>query len=144
MKRFLSIALALLMLCASSVTIYADANNWGGSAPAGYMVMSDYAINIPEYIDLNMEYRFTAEYLNIRPDEQVDVCITNLTEGRLPMTDGNGNTAYIRIAGTEDDRIAIFRDNLESDIGFWGEGENLRAGDYSGTVEFTFQLSPRG
>lgn len=144
MKRLISIALALLMLCAASVTIYAEANNWGGSAPAGYTVMSDYAINIPEYIDLNMEYRFTAEYLNIRADEQVDVYITNLENGCLTMTDGNGKTASVRIAGTQDDRIAIFTDYLESIVGFWGEGDNLKAGDYSGTVEFTFQLSARG
>lgn len=144
MKRLITIALALLMLCAASVTIYAEANNWGGSAPAGYMVMSDYAINIPEFIDLNQEYRFTADYLNIRPDEQVDVCVTNLTGGCLTMTDGNGRTASVRIAGVQGDKIAIFTDYLESIIGFWGEVDTPRAGEYTGTVEFTFQLSPRG
>lgn len=144
MKRIMSIVLALLLLTMASGTIYADANNWGGSAPAGYMVMSDYAINIPEYIDLNQEYRFTADYLNIRPDEQVDVCVTNLTGGCLTMTDGNGRTASVRLVGIEDDRIAIFRDSYTSDIGFFGESETAKAGDYSGIVEFTFMLSPRG
>lgn len=146
MKRLIAVALAALMLTMSALPVFAlESSSWGGSCTVNYYVESQYSIWIPEEINLNETYTFEAEFLNITPEEQINVECTNMTNGTITMTNGSGKSiAVVIYNGRNDTRLAEFTDNMTSNISFWGQlQEGGRAGYYTGVLEFSISLGMR-
>ena len=144
MKKAIAIFMAVIVCCCCmSVSAFAQTStNDGGSFTAYYSIQSSYMIWIPEDVSLNQQNYLEAELLNITADEQINVRVSNLnSSGKLEMTDAYGNTLQVSISN--DGLIGVFTDNTTSDISYFAMDEGGKAGHYSGTVEFTMQLTSR-
>lgn len=147
MKRLLAFVMVAVMLFSVSIIAHAEEHEWmDGTAQVTmtYSVDSTYCLWIPETIDVNTGYTFTAEMLNIRETEQLTVRISNLNNGCLTFTNESGKD--IQVQFNNGDVAAIFTDSLTSDITLFGqlsENSNMKAGDYTATAEFTMSLEAR-
>lgn len=153
-KKWLSIALSIIMLFCSSSTAFAQEIGDGqqASSTVTYHVDSQYTVYIPEVIDGNNQYTFTAGLMNIAPDESVHITVTGLdndyvnftgtlnggllqaqmyrTDTGDIITDG-GQVASFLSGSTESTFSIEFRTNTDS---------ILDAGDYAATVTFNVSL----
>ena len=146
MKKLIAFAVAALMLIMSALPVFAlDSSSWGGSCAVNYYVESQYSIWIPEEINLNETYTFEADFLNIAPEEQVNVDCINMTNGKITLTNGNGKSIAVELYnGRNDTRLAEFTDNMMSNISFWGQlQDGGSAGYYTGVLEFSISLGMR-
>jgi spore coat protein U-like protein len=146
MKKLIAFVLAALMLTLSALPVFAEeSSSWGGTCAVNYFVESQYSIWIPEEINLNETYTFEAEFLNITPEEQVNVDCINLSNGTITLSNGNGKSIAVEVYnGRGDTRLAEFTDSMTSNISFWGNlQEGGRAGYYTGVLEFSISLGAR-
>lgn len=146
MKKLIAFAIAALMLTMSALPVFAlESSSWGGSCAVNYYVESQYSIWIPEEVNLNETYTFEAEFLNIAPEEQVNVDCINMSNGTITLSNGNGKSIAVEVYnGRGDTRLAEFTDSMTSNISFWGNlQEGGRAGYYAGILEFSISLGMR-
>lgn len=157
MKKLLALALSVCMLFATTTTASASEAYGEGSAsaPVTYHVDSEYAIYIPETINLNEDYKFQAAYLNIAENECVTVAITNLNSSDQLQLSHNafGGSFYGYLQKDNGESISQSMPNVAKFV--MGMDESLfsfhmvpvadqvvGAGDYSGTAEFYISLQP--
>lgn len=152
MKKILGVFLSLALLATSSTSVLAADSNliYEGQTAESTLecyVDSSYSVVIPEKIYIADGYTFTADFLNITENQQVNLRITNLNESNmLPMTNESGDTAYLSLNGLgTNNRVAQFtRDNLTSSITINGFIDPMsRAGVYTGTAVFEISLGLR-
>lgn len=143
MKKAIAIVMVVLVCCCMSISAFAQSSTIeGGSFTAYYSIQSSYMIWIPEDVSLNQQNYMEAELLNITADEQINVRVSNLNaQGKLEMTDEHGNTLQVGISN--DGLIGIFTDSTTSNIPYYALDDGGKAGHYSGTVEFTIELTSR-
>ena len=154
MKKLLSIALSAIMFLCISTTAFAQEISDGmqASSTVTYHVDSQYTVYIPEVIDGNNQYTFTAGLMNIAPDESVHITVTGLDNNYVNFTGtSNGGLLQAQIYRTdtgnvitEGGQVASFlAGSTEStfDIEFRANTESgLNAGDYTATVTFNVSL----
>lgn len=146
MKKIIAFLLCMVIALSMSVTAFAEtSNSWGGSSAVTYEIESSYSIYIPEEINLNTGYTFTAEMLNITDNLQVNVSATNLNpQGKLEVQNEKGETIALTLQNAINGRIGKFTDSTTSDITFIASAdEGGKAGKYTGTIEFVFDISSR-
>lgn len=150
MKKLLSILCAAVMLI-SPYNVYATEVLGDGSATTTITahVDSQYCVMIPETIVADGTlYYFTASMMDLAQGEVVDIVLTGLQDGRIPMSGGNEG-AYATI---ETDQMVDA--NNPYIVGRFHSGETTtttgiraylvdayKAGDYSGTVTFDIRLA---
>ena len=148
MKKLLSILCAVAMMIAP-YNVYAQEIYGDGQATTTVIahVDSQYCVTIPETIVADGEYYyFTASLMDLAEGDVVNVSLSGLEFGQLPMSGGNGS-AY---AFFESEEMTI-----ANDVPFvkFHNGETIatnglrailqdayHAGDYSGTVTFNISL----
>ena len=150
MKKLLSILCAAVMLV-SPYNVYATEVLGDGSATTTITahVDSQYCVMIPETIVADgILYYFTSSMMDLAQGEVVDIVLTGLQDGRIPMSGGNEG-AYATI---ETDQMVDA--NNPYIVGRFHSGETTtitgiraylvdayKAGDYSGTVTFDIRLA---
>lgn len=143
MRKAIAIVMMVIVCCCMPISAFAQSSVIeGGSFTAYYSIQSYYMIWVPEDVSLNQQNYLEAELLNITADEQINVRVSNLNaQGKLEMTDVHGNTLQVGISN--DGLIGIFTDSMTSDIAYYALDDGGKAGHYSGTVEFTIELTSR-
>lgn len=148
MKKLIAILLCCALMLSMSITAFAEdisGDHQSGTSAITYHVDSSFIVNIPETIDANTDYTFTASEINVESDLAVNVYCTNLYNGGyITMTNASGDSFNLTFSGMEaENRVAHFdNDNLQSTITIIGqpiEGD-VKAGDYTGTAEFEVRL----
>lgn len=147
MKRIISLSVCIMLLLSMSVPAFAESYlsefENQGSTTIEYNVDSTYLINIPESIDANQEYTFTATYINILQSQQVNVY---LTEPTIEMTNESGDTLNLTFNGMGANYcIASFtKGNNTSSITIFGtlaiDEPIPQAGHYTGIAEFNVSI----
>lgn len=138
----------MLILSISTTAFASDLSEMGGTATStiNYIVDSSYCVNIPETIDANTDYTFTASSMNILSNQQVKVnCYTIYENQYIEMQNADGDTFNLTFNGMQDECCVgqFLKDNLTSTFSVRGvpvEGTNPKAGTYSGTAEFVLSL----
>lgn len=149
MRKVIALLLSIVLLLSMSATAFAADSQICGDGATGqstvyYFAPSTYSIVIPETIFIAEGYTFTATEMNIQPQEQVTVRITNLTENDAISISHTktGETLDLQITGLgANQTCAIFSaENLTSSISIGGQiinaGSNPKAGEYTGIMEF--------
>lgn len=153
-KKLLSIALSVIMLFCASSTAFAQEIGDGqqASSTVTYHVDSQYTVYIPEVIDGNNQYTFTAGLMNIAPDESVHITVTGLNNNHVNFYGtSNGGLLQAQIYRTdtgdvitEGGQVASFlAGSTESTFGIefrTNTDSVLDAGDYAATVTFNVSL----
>ena len=149
MRKLFAIMLSVVLLMSMSVNAFAADSQISGEDATGqstvyYQAPSTFSIVIPEMIYIMDGYTFTATEINISSNLKVFMRITNLDENNiLTLTNTEtGEPLNMEITGLDEkQRCAIFEpDNLTSTLTISGvvrnNGENPRAGEYTGIMEF--------
>lgn len=153
-KKNILVALSAIMLLSASSTVFAQeiSEEQQASSTVTYHVDSQYTVYIPEVIDGNSQYTFTAGLMNIAPDEVVNVTVNGLSDNCVNFTGtgtGGGSLSaqiYRTDSGdviTEGGQVASFlAGSMESAFGieFRTSTEAVSAGDYTATVTFGVNL----
>lgn len=149
MKRIVCIILCLALIISMNVTVFAEDVEVSGDRQTGqstltYTVDSSFIINIPQTIDLNSGYQFSASYMNLESDLQVSVYCTTIEQNDyITMTNASGESFNLILTGGNGALMATFdNDHLESDYFIYGQpdGGSPRAGQYTGIAEFEVRL----
>lgn len=164
MRKLVSLALVLAMVCTMSVTAFAEdtsisdqSQEQSATCEVVYDLEPSYCIFIPEVVYAGEEYRFTAQYICLRDTEQIGVYISPLKDNTniIELSNENGNTLNMSIQrvtdnvwdAAEDGLVAVFTKSTESDYSMYIEkifdGKSRPAGMYSGTFEFTIKIEER-
>ena len=152
MKRIFGVAMAVCLMAGSTLTAYAQDQDVGnmnginsGTSTLTYEVDSNYAVVIPETINMNEQYSFTSRMMDLKDNESVVVFVDKSDE-EITMTEKtSGKTAKLHFNGGETDKfnrliLARFSANQNtSNITFNGQME-ATAGSYSGTCTFYVEL----
>lgn len=165
LKMILSVVLAIVILTfVLNTTAYAEDtiadNNSGNTASVTIVsvVPSTYMIYIPETINADADYTFTAASMNIRDNETVLISITNLDNGMLEFADSvSGSTFKKEVIVTSlnnklteipNDCVGLFfGTDISSSVSFRLSQEAfyatgiVRTGEYSTTAEFQISLT---
>ncbi len=151
MKKVLILLTALAMVL-TSVPCYATQVFGDGEVAQSTVyctIESSFCVVIPQTIDCMNSFRFTAEYINIRDSQQVNVYLNG--GPRVPLTNDNGETVDVEFVAdgrAESTLLGSFaKDMLESSIMVHCQPRftsDTKAGDYSGTVEFVVKLENIG
>lgn len=151
MKKIIAFCLsAMLMLSMSATAFAAELNGMGteASSTINYIVDSSYCVNIPETIDANEEYTFTASMVNIQSNQQVKVnCKSLANGGYITMANSDGDSFDLTFSGMQGEMcVAQFlKGNLTSTFAVMGIPANEAipmAGEYTGIAEFVLELAP--
>lgn len=148
MKRLICFLMCAALILSMSITASADesvsSDQQTASSTITYTADSTFIINIPETIDANTGYTFTASEINLEDDLRVAVyCTTTQNDNTITMTSANGNTFEMMLTGGNGNLVAVFdNDNTESPYIIYGQpaGETPRAGQYTGTAVFQICL----
>ena len=148
MKRLICFVMCAALILSMSISASADesvsTDLQTASSTITYTADSTFIINIPETIDANTGYTFTASEINLEDNLRVAVyCMTTEQNGYITMTSASGNTFNMELTGGYGDLMAVFdNDNLESPYIIHGQpaGETPRAGQYTGTAVFQIRL----
>ena len=149
MRKVFAIMLSMVLLLSMSVTAFAADTQISGEGATGqstvfYQAPDTFSVVIPETIYIMDGYTFTATEINIASNLKVFVRITNLDENNILVLTNTetGEELNMEITGLDDkQRCAIFEPgNLTSTLTISGaiqnNGENPRAGEYTGIMEF--------
>ena len=159
MKKLLALILSVVMVCsiattASATEITDESDMKTAFGEIVYNLETGYCIEIPEQIDaLTGSYTFSAYYVNLNDNEQVVVRISGVDEvSRMELTNDFGeslafNVLYDGAVIAPNYVVAVFTDSVTAngtfeivpDLGFGAH----RAGQYSGTFEFTVSIEER-
>lgn len=167
-KKILMLILTAVMVFSLKETVHAtDINTNGGSAtvPVKYTVdNTSFIITVPTVIwadKTETQFEITAKEINIRPDEHLQVFITEgcNSEGKIILDRqgvAQGNEAQLettalvggKIVSANNFRVGHFKDsssitNLDGKVTLSGLNvdEKTRAGDYQSTICFKVELS---
>lgn len=164
MRKLVSLALVLAMVCTMSVTAFAEdtsisdqSQEQSATCEVVYDLQTQYCVIIPERIYANDgTYYFNAQYMYLRDTEQLSIYISPLKDpGMVTVSRDNGDTldlcvhTYVDGLGdlSEDGLVAVFTKSNKSDCGAYFEkiydGKTRSAGMYSGTFEFTIKIEER-
>lgn len=164
MRKLVSLALVLAMVCTMSVTAFAEdtsisdqSQEQSATCEVVYDLEPSYCIFIPEVVYAGEEYRFTAQYICLRDTEQIGVYISPLKDNTniIELSNENGNTLDMSIQrvtdnvwdAAEDGLVAVFTKSTESNCSMYidkiFDGKSRPAGMYSGTFEFTIKIEDR-
>lgn len=152
MKRIFGVAMAVCIMAGSTLPAYAQDQDVGnmnginsGTSTLTYEVDSNYAVVIPETINMNEQYSFTSRMMDLKDNESVVVFVDKSDE-EITMTERtSGKTAKLHFNGGETDkfnRLILVRFSANqntSNITFNGQMETT-AGSYSGTCTFYVEL----
>lgn len=158
MKRIISIIIICLMAVISIPAVNAESVN-GGTTTITYREPDTYCVLIPETIDMTFDnYHFQALEMNLAEGDEVFVTIGGLDENNyFPLMHENGvDTAkkqvyydYDAIPSTKRELfppycVGYFTDgDTISQMGFMmlnDSESHFKAGNYTGTAEFTVEL----
>lgn len=149
MKKIIALCLSVMLIFSLNITAFAsDLTEMGGSATStiNYVVNASYCVNIPETINANTEYTFTATSMNILANQQVRVnCYTIYEGNNIEMENEYGDTFNLTFSGMQNEYCVgqFLKDNLTSTFSVTGipaDGGNLKAGTYTGTAEFVIAI----
>lgn len=164
MRKLVSLALVLAMVCTMSVTAFAEdtsisdqSQEQSATCEVVYDLEPSYCIFIPEVVYAGEEYRFTAQYICLRDTEQIGVYISPLKDNTniIELSNENGNTLNMSVSCfangvrqyLDDGLVAVFTKSTESDYSMYidkiFDGKSRPAGMYSGTFEFTIKIEER-
>lgn len=165
MRKLVSLALVLAMVCTMSVTAFAEdtsisdqSQEQSATCEVVYDLEPSYCIFIPEMVYAGEEYRFTAQYICLRDTEQIGVYISPLKDdvNIIELSNENGNTLDMTVNRVSDDNVwtaavdglvAVFTKSTESNYSMYidkiFDGKSRPAGMYSGTFEFTIKIEER-
>lgn len=164
MRKLVSLALVLAMVCTMSVTAFAEdtsisdqSQEQSATCEVVYDLEPSYCIFIPEVVYAGEEYRFSAQYVCLRDTEQIGVYISPLKDNAniIELSNENGNTLNMSVyhiadsvkTASMDGLVAVFTKSTESDYSMYidkiFDGKSRPAGMYSGTFEFTIKIEER-
>lgn len=159
MKKFISLALALIMTCTLGTTAFAaeitnDTEQQSAQSEIVYNLDTSYCIMIPEQIDLTLgSYTFEAGYINLSETEQVAVRMSGVDEvSFLSLHNEKGDelkcgVSYDGSSIAHNYVVAVFTDSVTANgalqINPQVYGTANRTGQYSGTFEFTVSVEDR-
>lgn len=149
MKKAISILVCVAAFLCCNVTAFAADSylqNSGDTASSTvtYQVNSNYCITIPETIDAFNGFELTADYMNIKEDEQVNVSICG--DNLIGMTNEYGDSFDLMLNTIGNGRVAKFvKNQTTSDTisGYPKEMGMFPAGTYTGTVVFVVSLEEK-
>ncbi len=159
MKKFISLALSLVLVCSLGTTAFAaeitnDTEQQSAQSELVYNLDTSYCIMIPEQIDASTgAYTFEAGYINVSEAEQVTVRMSGVDEvSCLSLYNENGDelrcgVSYNNSTITHNYVVAEFTDSVMANgalqINPQLYGTAHRTGAYSGIFEFTVSVEPR-
>lgn len=159
MKKIISIIMAICLMAAISVTAASAESINGGTTTITYREPDAYCVLIPETIDITFDdYHFQALDMNLAEGDEVFVMIGGLGDNDyFPLIHENGiDTAkkkiYYDYGSVSSEKIESFPPycvgyftdgDMVSQTGFMMINDNeshFKAGNYTGTAEFTVEL----
>lgn len=152
-KKILCFALSAIMMLSMSMTAFADdaTISEGSSAPSTvtYSVDSQYMVIIPETIDATVggDITFRASLMNLLDGQQVNVYCPTLANGQyLNLYNSKGESITMTFNGMRGDAcVASFQNGATTSdftVSPYVSADMAKAGDYSGTLEFTVSIQP--
>lgn len=150
MKKVLLLLMVMVMLISSVPTYAAEltADSQTAQSTVFYLVESTFCVIIPKNIDANRPFRLTAENMNLRAGEQVNVYLSSGNYITLTNDAGETLNAVFTANGQESDRVGSFiAEQLVSTIDILCQPTyetTPRAGTYRGTVEFVVRVEAEG
>lgn len=113
MKKIYGVAIAVCLIAGSALTAYAQDQDVGnmnginsGTSTLTYEVDSNYAVVIPETINMNEQYSFTSHMMDLKDNESVvvfvdksdeEITMTEKTSGKTAKLHFNGASCIIQI-----------------------------------------------
>ena len=159
MKKIISIIMVICLMAAISVTAASAESINGGTTTITYREPDAYCVLIPETIDMTFDdYHFQALDMNLAKGDEVFVTIGGLGDNDyFPLIHENGiDTAkkkiYYDYGSVSSEKresfppycVGYFTDgDMVSQTGFMMINDNeshFKAGNYTGTAEFTVEL----
>ena len=159
MKKIISIIMAICLMATISVTAASAESINGGTTTITYREPDAYCVLIPETIDMTFDdYHFQALDMNLEEGDEVFVTIGGLDDNDyFPLIHENGiDTAkkkiYYDYGSVSSEKresfppycVGYFTDgDMVSQTGFMMINDNeshFKAGNYTGTAEFTVEL----
>lgn len=159
MKKIISIIVAICLMATIGVTAASADSVNGGTTTITYREPDSYCVLIPETIDMTFDdYHFQALDMNLAEGDEVFVTMGGLSEDNyFSLTHENGvDTArkqmyydYGSIPSNKRDSfphycVGYFTDgDMVSQMGFMmlnDSESHFKAGNYTGTAEFTVEL----
>ena len=159
MKKIISIIMAICLMATISVTAASAESINGGTTTITYREPDAYCVLIPETIDMTFDdYHFQALDMNLAEGDEVFVTIGGLGDNDyFPLIHENGiDTAkkkiYYDYGSVSSEKresfppycVGYFTDgDMVSQTGFMMINDNeshFKAGNYTGTAEFTVEL----
>lgn len=159
MKKIISIIMVVGLIAAIGVPVVSADSFNGGTATITYKEPDTYCVLIPETIDMTFDnYHFQALDMNLAEGDEVFVTIGGLIdEGYFPLTHENGvDTAkkkiYYDYSSVSSEKRELFPPYC---VGYFTDGDTVsktgfmmindneshfKAGNYTGTAEFTVEL----
>jgi len=148
MKKIMSILCAISILIAP-MNVHAQEIYGDGSATTTVTahVDSQYCVLIPETIVADgTKYYFTASMMDLAEGDVVNISVSGLDDGKLPMSGGNEGA----FALVESEQVPIYNGTVFATFhdgemtatnGLYATlQEAYKAGDYTGTLTFNIQL----
>ena len=149
MKRFICFIICAALMLSMSITASAEDYEISGDQQTAqsnlsYDVESTFTVYIPQTIDLNTGYQFSASYMNLESDLQVSVyCKTMEQNGSITMTNAQGESFALILTGGNGALMATFdNEHLQAENYIFGQPESgdPKAGHYTGIAEFEIRL----
>lgn len=151
MKKIFSCLFTVAMLLSFSITAFAAdsqiaEDGMSSTSTINYTVDDFYIIIIPESIDANYEYTFTADMMRISDDHQVNVYCTELKDGGyITLANDYGETVDFTFSNMQGANCVAAFTKGQTTSSFSVSGGvvndfNKSAGNYTGTATFTVRL----
>ena len=147
MKKLILSCIIILALVSFTITGLADMEVFDESTVIQATVIaeepSSFCVLIPSTIYVGQDVTLTAELINIRETEQVNVVINNLNDNNcIQLYSEDGASIYASFYGIGHNAGTFTtNDELRSSHSFHFQSEGGHAGTYSGTAEFTVNIS---
>ena len=146
MRKILILLLAMVVL-ASSIPTYAtelSVDSQTAQSTVYCLVESSFCVIIPKNIDCSLPFQLTADSMNLRDGEQVNVYLNGGTHVTLSNDSGETLDAVFTANGYESEHVGAFTSGqLQSSIDVLCQPSYdtiPRAGIYKGTVEFIVRV----